>query len=364
MHRPPPGLPSQCEGLITEEVETFLMTDQNPSARKRAKKANAPHSHSGVIHVNEPHHDNFTVVGNHLAQHPDLSLTAIGLAVHIQSLPAGAPIGIKTLAGKFTEGEIRIAAALRELEEHGYLARTKERLLSGRVTTRTTSYNKPPRDQPRRDHLTRIEPPRDQPRRDEPTGTEPRRDQPMPDEPTGIEARRDGPTRDQRVRDEREGDGSRDGEPAEGPRRTPAASRTPAPSPVPAPRPSSTAADLLAGLRAHDPRLLLTERDVHRLAPAVTEWLDRGVPPTAVVRSLTSGLPEDPINHPAAFLAHRLAAHLPPHLPAPPPPRPASTEAAPLRPAPLQNCDGCERAFRFPTPGHYCRECREKRAAA
>ncbi|WP_326802931.1 hypothetical protein OIE49_16145 [Streptomyces sp. NBC_01788] len=91
--------------------------------------------------MNEPHHENFTVVGNHLAQHAELSLTAIGLAVHIQSLPKGTPIGIKTLAGKFPEGEIRIAAALRELEEHGYLSRAKERLQSGRMTTRTTSYN-------------------------------------------------------------------------------------------------------------------------------------------------------------------------------------------------------------------------------
>ncbi|MGW7386455.1 hypothetical protein [Streptomyces sp. NPDC054794] len=117
------------------------MTDKKRNAPKRAKSGNAEHSHSGVIHVNEPHHDNFTVVGNHLAQHPELSLTAIGLAIHIQSLPAGTPIGIKALAAKFPEGEIRIAAALRELEEHGYLTRARERLQSGRVTTRTTSCN-------------------------------------------------------------------------------------------------------------------------------------------------------------------------------------------------------------------------------
>ncbi|MFE0472122.1 helix-turn-helix domain-containing protein [Streptomyces sp. NPDC058947] len=111
--RPPPGLPSHCEGLITKEG------------------------------VTERHDDHFTVVGNHLAQHPELSLTAIGLAVHIQSLPAGTPVGIKALTAKFPEGEIRIAAALRELEAHGYLARPRERLQSGRVVTRTVSYNKP-----------------------------------------------------------------------------------------------------------------------------------------------------------------------------------------------------------------------------
>ncbi|MFI5663978.1 hypothetical protein [Streptomyces sp. NPDC051684] len=79
----------------------------------------------------------FTVVGHHLAQHADLSLIAIGLATHIQSLPDGAKVGIKDLARKFPEGEVRIAAGLRELEAHGYLERIKERLPSGRIVTRT-----------------------------------------------------------------------------------------------------------------------------------------------------------------------------------------------------------------------------------
>ncbi|GAA4808718.1 hypothetical protein GCM10023220_44080 [Streptomyces ziwulingensis] len=133
-NRPPPGLPSHCEGLIIKEENSFPMTTLNPSAPEPRPSG---HFTGGVEHVNVPHTENFTVVGNHLAQHRDLSLTAIGLALHIQSLPAGTPIGIKALAKKFPEGEIRIAAALRELEEHGYLRRTKERLRSGRVMTRT-----------------------------------------------------------------------------------------------------------------------------------------------------------------------------------------------------------------------------------
>ncbi|MDT9697193.1 helix-turn-helix domain-containing protein [Streptomyces sp. P17] len=249
------------------------MTDQKPSGHPRAKSGR---SHSGVTHVNETHHDNFTVVGNHLAQHPDLSLTAIGLAVHIQSLPEGTPIGIKVLTGKFPEGEIRIAAALRELEHHGYLARIKERLQSGRFVTRTYSYNLPRRTTLR-------------------------------------------------------------------------AAAEPEPRPTATPRP---AADLLAGLRAQDARLLLTERDVYRLAPAVEAWLERGVPATAVQHTLTSGLPQEPIRHPAAFLARRLTDLLPPHLP---------TAPEPLRPAPLQTCDACDRAFRSPHPGR-CRDCRPTEA--
>ncbi|MBL1081987.1 helix-turn-helix domain-containing protein [Streptomyces actinomycinicus] len=251
--------------------------------------------------MNEPHHDNFTVVGNHLAQHAELSLVAIGLALHIQSLPEGTPIGIKALAAKFPEGEIRIAAALRELEEHGYLSRPRERLQSGQVTTRTISYNRP------RLAVAAAAP--------------------VPD-PTGS---------------------TRSARPA-----PPAQPARPAEPKVPAP--PRTATDLLAALRAHDSRLLLTERDVHHLAPAVSEWLERGVPPTAVVRTLTTGLPQDPIKHPAAFLRHRLTTQLPPQLPVAPP-RPAQH-----RPSPLQTCDGCDRAFRAPHPGR-CRDCRPSSVA-
>ncbi|MEU2022711.1 helix-turn-helix domain-containing protein [Streptomyces sp. NPDC016469] len=108
-------------------------------------------STAGVHHVNVRHISGFTVIGNHLAQHAELSLTAIGLAAHIQSLPTGARVGIKFLAARFPESEARIAAALRELEAAGYLHRSRVRLADGRVVTRTTSYNHPdatPEQQP------------------------------------------------------------------------------------------------------------------------------------------------------------------------------------------------------------------------
>ncbi|KKD04094.1 DNA-binding protein [Streptomyces sp. WM6386] len=265
------------------------MTDKHPSAPAPAKTR---HSHSGVIHENEPHTENFTVVGNHLLQHPDLSLTAIGLAVHIQSLPAGASIGIKTLAGKFPEGEIRIAAALRELEEHGYLTRARERLQSGQVTTRTTSYNRPR------------------------TATAPAA------EPT-----------------------------------------VPVPAPPKASAPGRTpAVGLLTRLRTYDSRLLLSERDVQRLVPDVSAWFERGVGPTAVERALTSGLPQDPIRHPAAFLACRLRELLPPSLPVPTPHPASPPPSASVRPDRFQDCDGCDRPFRSPEPGQ-CRDCRLAGAA-
>lgn len=263
------------------------MTDQHFSARTRARTGR---SHQGVGHVDEHHDERFTVVGNHLAQHSELSLTAIGLAVHIHSLRSGTLVGIKALAARFPEGETRIASALRELETHGYLTRTKERLPSGRIVTRTISYNKP------RTHT----PPRPPRPHSAPTRT------PTPPPPSAV------------------------------------------PTSLPQPEPTTPARDVLAGLRTHDPRLHLSEQDVRRLAPAVATWLERGVAPDDVSRTLAAGMPQDGVRHPAGFLAHRLTALLPPPLP------PALPE--PPRPSPLQNCDDCDRAFRAANPGR-CRGC-------
>ncbi|MGY1453473.1 helix-turn-helix domain-containing protein [Streptomyces sp. SS8] len=302
------------------------MAEPQPSAPPRAPSA-VPGG--GVVHVTARHTERFTVVGNHLAQHRELSLTAIGLGVHIQSLPDGARVDIRTLAARFAEGETRIAAALRELEAHGYLSRKRERLPSGRVVTRTVSYDHPAAVRAGQAERVRPSRPRFQP---------PRPPVRLPE-----------------------------------PRSAPAAEPTPVPAPVaapapppPLPQPRTTgnpvreraATAVLAELRRDDPRLLLSERDVTRLAPAVTAWLERGAAPDAVRRTLAAGLPAEPLRHPAALLAHRLTALLPPHLPAAPPPAPR-----PPRPDPLRNCDGCDRAFRSPAPG-LCRDCREARAAA
>ncbi|WP_434595064.1 helix-turn-helix domain-containing protein [Streptomyces sp. A5-4] len=251
-----------------------------PSRASSAVPGGAPRS--GVVHVNVRHSSRYTVVGNHLAQHRDLSLLAIGLAVHIQSLPVGAQVGIKSLTARFPEGEHRIAAALRELEAYGYLERTRERLPSGKVVTRTVSYNQP--------------------------GVEPaERAAPEPPAP-----------------------------------RPPAAPRETAARPLPQPRSSDparhrTATALLADLHRHHPSLLLAERDVRRLAPGVEAWLEGGAGPGAVRRTLAATVPED-LQHPAGLLAYRLTELIPPFLPtAPPPARPDPLQNC-------DNCDRAFRA--------------------
>ncbi|WP_042801042.1 hypothetical protein [Streptomyces sp. C] len=270
------------------------MAFKDPSAPTRAaSRVRSGTIPSGVIHVNVRHAGHYVVIGNHLAQHQTLSLVAIGLAVHIQSLASGTRIGIKDLTARFPEGGIRIAAALRELEAAGYLERSRVRTPEGRLVTRTVSYNCP-------------------------RGTVPPPDDDPPPSPPPTDR---------------------------------AAVPEPEPEPAPEPAARQDAADLLARLRGDDPRLLLAERDVQRLAPGVAAWLDRGAEPEAVRQALVTGLPSD-MRSPAAVIGYRLRAGIPPRAPTAPPP---AVNAA-RRPDPWQTCDGCERAFRAPEPSR-CREC-------
>ncbi|MFE8915771.1 hypothetical protein [Streptomyces globisporus] len=318
---------------------------------------------SGVIHVAIPHTSRFTVVGNHLAQHAELSLVAIGVGVHIQSLPAGAEIGIKTLAARFPEGEAKIARALRELKAHGYLHRSRVRLTKGRVGTRTVFCNQPgavpvapvvgPAPAPAlvREHI-RVPVPAPVP---EPTAVPVRTAVPEPTavpvafpvqepirapEPTSVPEAPHGPVR----------------LPS---RAAPKQPRRPLPHPhalTPELRQASSA--FLADLRRHAEELVLSEQDVEELVPGVAAWLERDATTDAIRHALTADLPK-PLKHPARLLKHRLTALLPPPLPR------IRDLAPPLRApvTPFQTCDGCERAFRSPHPGH-CRDCRAQHREA
>ncbi len=529
MRRPPAGTAIPIEGLTNEEDETFPMAEQQLSAPSYARYV-VRRSLAGVRKVTEFQHPGFTIIGDHLAQHRELSLTAIGLATYIQSLPEGAPVDIRTLAEKFPEGRERVATALRALEAYGYIERVRERTDNGKLVTVTYSYNNPEATRARRAREAAARSPR------RTTGA-PTPEEPAPARPTTAEATPDamieaatdamveatpepapgpapepapepvpayeptpgpvprpapgpapqpapGPVPEPALGPEpasepvpepapepvpgpvpayeptpgpapqpapgpapesvpepatepgpvpqpargpapvrrAHGDPVRTTnldtapapelapayEPAPEPEPVPAYEPTPGPVPEPVPEPvpahepapvrraepapvrtadldtdpapvrtahaapaprrvpsrprlplprprtsehRQAAAALLAELRRADPRLLLSVRDVHRLAPAVAAWLERGADPDAVRHTLTTGLPA-PLRHPAALLAHRLTALLPPRLP--------NAPAAPTtgRPHPFQTCDTCDRAFRAPAPGH-CRDCRE-----
>ncbi|MEV7164275.1 hypothetical protein AB0N60_19445 [Streptomyces microflavus] len=309
------------------------MDTQQVSAPSRAPS-------SGVVHINIRLTDGYTIISNRLSQHRGMSLLAIGLGTHIQSLPAGRRIGIKVLAATFPESEAAIAAGLRELEHHGFLRRTRERVGGGRVATRTESYNHP-EAAARRAGPTPV---RDR-------GPEPVRERgpvlaPEP-EPEPVREPGPEPVRESEAEPVQE-------KPAPAPRLVPPPTAPKPPPPaLPGPcRPSealyAAAADLLAGLRRTAPVFVLSEDDVRRLVPGVAAWLERGMRPDAVREVLTDD-PPVPLRHPAKLLRHRLTALLPPPLPV----------AAPV--VPLQTCEDCDRAFRSAVPG-VCRGCGDARA--
>ncbi|MFI2202904.1 hypothetical protein ACH47Z_19415 [Streptomyces sp. NPDC020192] len=288
------------------------MADPQSNAPLRAA-AGAPTS--GVIHVRTRLTADFTVISNDLAQRRGSAVT-VGVAAYILSLPDGALVSITALCEHFSEGEILISRALRELEEAGYLERRRERTPSGQVRTRTYFYDVPCGD-PEPDPDGPPEPP---------TPRRPRK-RPAAAAVTPAAAA---------VR-----------ETAQAP--APAEAETPVPLTDADPR----AVAVLAALRRVDPRLVLSEQEAARLAPAVTRWLAAGLLPTQITDHLSARLPDQLLTRPVGILAYRLR-----ETPLPAPARGAEPPAGPAV-VPMRNCDGCDRGFRSAEAGH-CRDCRRR----
>ncbi|MEU4921059.1 hypothetical protein AB0G29_17100 [Streptomyces parvus] len=351
------------------------MDTQQVSAPPRAPSA-------GVVHINIRLTDGYTIISNRLSQHRGLSPLAIGLGTYIQSLPDGWRIGVKALAARFPESEVRIAAALRELEQHGFLRRTRVRVGGGKLATRTESYNHPEAAARGRERVRAAAPvvpavaavasePEAAPVAaavsvavPAPVSLPAVEAEPVAvaaAEPVCVPAPEPVPARvpvpePVRVPVPESVPASVPVGPVPGPRLvpTPTAPRRPR-LPLPAPQQPTVAlyaaaADLLAGLSKTAPLFLLSEEDVRGLVPGVAAWLERGARPDAVRAAITDD-PPAPLRHPAKLLRHRLATLLPPPLPA----------AVPV--VPLQNCDDCDRAFPSSVPG-CCRACRDARAYA
>ncbi|MFJ9886309.1 hypothetical protein ACIQRW_10665 [Streptomyces sp. NPDC091287] len=375
-------------------------TQQNTALTRALAEVPGPLPARGVIHVVIPHTDRFTVVGNHLAQHPGLSTAAVGFAVRIQSLPQGTEIGVKALAARFPEGEKLIASALRELEDIGYLQRARIRLPDGRIVTRTVFCNQPaallrPRKaaphQPATWQAPSPAPPADRHPSPVPAPApapmpQPVPTLPLPPEPVPALAPTLQPAQVLAAAPQPEP------APAPAPELLPPLATTPECAPAPPPQQSAAplfvplvppptapkppprplpqpceltpelhraATALLADLRRHSPEFTLTKDDIQQLAPAVAAWLEREARPDTIRHVLTNDPPQ-PLRHPAKLLRHRLTVLLPPPLPG------AHDLAVPVRRVtvtPFQTCDGCERAFRSPMPGR-CRDCRTDHAQA
>ncbi|MEV6855697.1 hypothetical protein AB0M89_18045 [Streptomyces microflavus] len=326
-------------------------TSQNTALTRALTELPGPLPARGVIQVVIRHADRFTVVGNDLAQHPGLSTTAVGFAVRIQSLPQGTEVGVKALAARFPEGEKLIAAALRELEAHGYLQRARTRLPNGRIVTRTVFCNQPaallrprgaaalPQQAPVAPQVTAPVPApapalAPAPARGPALAPAPKPEHHAPEAPAPQAPAPEAPVPQ----------GHASFVPLVPPPTAPKPPRPPLPRPRElTPELERISAALLSDLHHHSPEFTLSEEHVHRLVPGVAAWLERDTHPDTIRHALTTNAPE-PVKYPYQFVKHRLTALLPP-----PPHRTTVT--------PFQTCDGCERAFRAPTPGH-CRDCR------
>ncbi|WNZ10778.1 hypothetical protein [Streptomyces sp. 11x1] len=309
------------------------MADSQSNAPLRAD-AGVPTS--GVIHVRTRLTADFTVISNALAQRRGSAVT-VGVATYISSLPTGTPVSITALCAHFDEGEILISRALRELEAAGYLERRCERTPTGQVRTRTFFYDVPGgKPDPDPDPSGPPKPPR------------PRRPRKQP--ATATPAPAPGAARD--TAETLAPAEEKTDQAAEPETQTGTESKPEAPASLTDADPRAIA--LLAGLRRVDPRLILSEREAARLAPAVTRWLTTGLLPAQITDHLTARLPADLLVRPVGILAYRLK-ETPLTAPA------TGSPETPERPVVLKmrNCDGCDRGFR--SAGHsHCRDCRSQ----
>ncbi|MEV5677186.1 hypothetical protein [Streptomyces sp. NPDC052179] len=323
------------------------MADSQSNARLRAESG-APTS--GVIHVRTRLTAHFTVMANSLAQRPGSAVT-VGVAAYILSVPDGDPVSIEALCAHFTEGEILISRALRELEDAGYLERRRVRGSGGLIGTRTYFHDVPERGD------DRAAPPR--PRKPavpepEPVPVPVPETKPVPDDVALRDAPevRDAAPEAPGVPDAPEADAAAGTDPGRGAAPAPDGPVAP-PPPLALPDADPHAVAILASLRIVDARLGLSRREVAALAPAVADWLARGIGAEQITEALTVGLPSPLRARPARILAYRLG-ETPVALPA--------AAAVPLTGAPpdllpWQTCDGgCERAFRAARPGN-CLDC-------
>jgi hypothetical protein len=232
----------------------------------------------------------FSTFGNALLRDRSNSWCAAGVLVYLLSLPNGARASIRALAEQRKEGRTRIADALRELEESGYLRRLLRRdPTSGELRTVYEVFDTP-----------HVEPPEEVGRN-----------------------QASGESDDDDAGSLPEGEKTGEQEPPSPAREEPRARRSVRRLPrLSVPEQLRSATELLLSLGRRDPRLTLGTAEAVRLAPRVEEWRAAGATDAQVREALTSGLPTPVLTAPG-LIGDRLIRKMPvrPEPPAPPAPR-------------------------------------------
>lgn len=216
----------------------------------------------------------FMTLGNEVVRDSRLSFCARGILANLLSQPDGKRDDIRTLTERTPEGRERVASAMRELEQFGYLRRTKKRTPEGQLYTEVDVFETPgsPSQQ--------LTP-----------------NAPFPGS-GGLAADSDG---DHPVKDQGE-------EPT---LPVPRAEVAEVGREEPGDEETKASAELLTRIARAEPKLSLGRGEALQLAPLVTEWRRRGASELHVINSLTAGLPRQGVYHPARFIESRLVAKMP-----------------------------------------------------
>lgn len=231
------------------------------------------------------------------------------IASHIDRLPEGAAMDVKTLAKELPYGQHAIRTALNALSVAGHLRRERDTVGDGRTqwVFRTYFSRTPRSDAWWAQHL-----------KDD-----------VPQEPETPEAP----------------------EPPDTP-------NPPKPPKQPRARaPRSEAYEALAALGRTDDRMTLSASECEDLEPLAAEWLARGVSRGHLVRALTADLPAQ-VHCPGAFAHRRLTAKMPPE------PLPETAPApAPVRRRMMECTDCGTPGLPEALSGGLCRPCHGEHAA-
>lgn len=87
---------------------------------------------SRLLIVRRRHTGNFTQIPNSLIRNEHLSLKALGVIVHLLSLPPGYRISLEGLCAARKEGETAMRTAIQQLESLNYMRIVRDRSASGR----------------------------------------------------------------------------------------------------------------------------------------------------------------------------------------------------------------------------------------
>ncbi|MFF1734647.1 MULTISPECIES: hypothetical protein [unclassified Streptomyces] len=201
----------------------------------------------------------FSTFANALLRDRSISWCAAGVLMYLLSLPNGARATVRSLAEQRKEGRMRIAAALRELEESRYLRRdVRKDRETGQLFTVYEVFDAPFDQSPQEGDEEKV------------------RNRASGEEPSGVSGALPS------------GEKTRGKQPPSRP--APRSAPEPAAQPDP-PGPAQPSARLLCELGRTEPRLVLGAVEAARLAPLVEEWWAAGASNAQVRAALTQGLP-------------------------------------------------------------------------